>query len=143
MTHTISTLKSFYPIPPNEIDKKRKPITNYKFKLNKSTKDELYSMKPEFGFGQFGRIVYYRTYSRKMKELTKKGKKHLLKLRKENTDRLKALLVQAVENNYTDYDTLDMELTRAHQVFEEEIFNKLTEGRDYFERQEQWADTII
>ena len=42
----------------------RKPFVTERFVLSKTTKDELRSMTPQFGFGGFGEVTYYRTYSR-------------------------------------------------------------------------------
>lgn len=136
--------ESFYPIPPNRIDKERNPIVTHKFQLNESTKNELRSMEPNFGFGQFGKIVYYRTYSRKMKELTARGKRRLEVLKNKHKNKLKIMLTNIVEQYYNEDRTiLNTELTNAHKSFEKLVYDKLVEGRDYIERQEHWADTII
>jgi intein/homing endonuclease len=41
-----------------------------RFVLNPETKALLYSMEPEFGYGEYGKFVYYRTYSRVKKDGT-------------------------------------------------------------------------
>lgn len=42
---------------------------NQRFELNYSTVDRLQSMIPKFGYNGFGEIIFYRTYSRTMKDM--------------------------------------------------------------------------
>ena len=46
-------------------NKEKNMMIRERFVLNESTVDKLRGMKSEFGFGEFGKTVYYRTYSRK------------------------------------------------------------------------------
>ena len=56
----------FYSEDPETIDDNRVPIIKKenRFVLNEKAQESLRSLKEEFGFGEFGKAVYYRTYSR-------------------------------------------------------------------------------
>lgn len=143
MAPNYSVYKSFYEIPPDQIDKKRRPIITNKFSLAESTKNELQSMEPEFGFGQFGKIIYYRTYSRKIFELTKLGIRRRESLKHNKKSFLRDLLTEAIDNYGEDNEKLQQEITHAHKLYSEHLMTFLREGKDYIERQEHWADTVI
>lgn len=62
------TFPSFYRVSPEEIDGSRVPFIRERFVLDASVKEEIRKEEPSFGFGEFGKAVYYRTYSRRIVE---------------------------------------------------------------------------
>ena len=56
----------FYSRDLNALDEHEKNFVPYRFVLSDQTKSDVYSMTPEFGFGELGPATYFRTYSRKI-----------------------------------------------------------------------------
>lgn len=48
----------------NIMAKEKKVFVKERFKLPEAVKDEILSLTPDFGYGQFSEVVFYRTYSR-------------------------------------------------------------------------------
>lgn len=142
MSAKCSPYKSFYQFHPLTIDKHRIPIIIHKFTLKSSTKDELRGMRPDFGFGNFGETVYYRTYSRRIKELTDIGINRKKELEFEFKGRYLNLIHQKFDESADKTDSHNA-IFKVEKEFDEYILSKLIKDTDYIERQEHWVDTII
>ena len=138
----IAPYRSFYPVPPSQIDDNRIPIVTHLFTLRQAVKDELRQMKPKFGLGAFGETVYYRTYSRQIKEFTQSGLEKKHKLEQEYRDYCQ-LANADISKCYHNPALLIAKIISLEKEFDKFVLGKLTKDIDYVERQEHWADTII
>jgi len=143
MAARISKFSSFYSVRPQLIDECRVPIVTNRFRLDEKVKNELKQMKPEFGFGNFGETVYYRTYSRRIQELTQVGLEKKKQLEEELHEEYVADVSKEMAKYTHDLTVLNRELSKLEKKINKSIMSRLVKDIDYIERQEHWPDTII
>lgn len=134
--------RSYYPIHPLDLDKKRIPIVRYRYTGDPQVKSNLDSMKPNFGFNGLGEFVYNRTYSRIKRTMTEAGnekmKTLMLKYNKEMLNEMNELsFLKDADRNRAD------EIYRLQNLYRKKCEDELTENIDYVESQEKWSDTIF